>query len=58
MNDGEEPELSGLWLVLVAEWLLDIVGGVKLRWLLGRSCRLSGGIMSRESSAVLSLDSP
>ncbi|KEH37971.1 hypothetical protein MTR_2g055030 [Medicago truncatula] len=54
MNVSVKPELSGLWLVLVAEWLLiDIVGGVKLRWLLCPSCRLSDGIKARERVVLL-----
>lgn len=43
---------------LVDEGLLDIIGGVELGGLLGRTGSLGLGIVTRENSAVFGLDGP
>ena len=52
------PELSGFGLALVEKGLLDIVSGVKLRWLLGGGGLRRLLVVTRENAAVLGLDGP
>lgn len=55
---NSEPELGRLRLALVDQRLLQVVGGVELRELLGGSSGLGLRLVVGEFAAVLGLDSP